>query len=84
MHLIPWTETEKELRVSPELRQVRLDVIGMDEFGEVYAAGEGSAEITCTVTDEYGNVVTDTCEVKVSYAWWQWIIRILLLGFLWY
>lgn len=36
MHLIPWTETEKELRVSPELRQVRLDVIGMDEFGEVY------------------------------------------------
>ena len=56
----------------------------VDEFGEVYAAGEGSAEITCTVTDEYGNVVTDTCEVKVSFAWWQWIIRILLLGFLWY
>ncbi len=23
-------------------------------------------------------------EVTVSYAWWQWIIRILLLGFLWY
>ena len=22
--------------------------------------------------------------VKVSYAWWQMIIRILLLGFLWY
>ena len=22
--------------------------------------------------------------VTVSYAWWQWIIRILLLGFLWY
>ena len=36
IHLIPWTETEKELRVSPELRQVRLDVIGMDELGEVY------------------------------------------------
>lgn len=36
VHLIPWTETEKELRVSPELRQVRLDVIGMDELGEVY------------------------------------------------
>ena len=36
IHLIPWTETEKELRVSPELRQVRLDVIGMNELGEVY------------------------------------------------
>ncbi len=23
-------------------------------------------------------------EVSVSYAWWQWIIRILFLGFLWY
>lgn len=23
-------------------------------------------------------------EVNVSYAWWQWIIRILLLGFIWY
>ena len=29
-------ETEKELRVSPELRQVRLDVIGMDEAGQLY------------------------------------------------
>ncbi len=25
-----------------------------------------------------------TFEYTVSYAWWQWIIRILLLGFLWY
>ena len=29
-------ETEKELRVSPELRQVRLDVIGMDTAGQLY------------------------------------------------
>lgn len=36
IHLIPWTETEKELRVSPELREVRLDVISMDEAGELY------------------------------------------------
>ncbi len=26
-------ETEKELRVSPQLRQIRLDVIGVDEAG---------------------------------------------------
>ena len=36
VHLIPWTETEKELRVSPELRSIRLDVISMDEAGELY------------------------------------------------
>ena len=34
--LLDWAQTEKELRVSPELRQVRLDVIGMDADGGVY------------------------------------------------
>lgn len=34
--LLPWNETEKELRVSPQLREVRLDVIGMDIVGELY------------------------------------------------
>lgn len=36
-----------------------------------------------TVTVEYEGKTT-TFDVTVSYAWWQWIIRILLLGFLWY
>lgn len=30
------TETEKELRVSPQLREVRLDVIGMEADGDIY------------------------------------------------
>lgn len=38
---------------------------------------------TQTVTVKYGGYTADF-EVKVSYALWQWIIRILLLGFLWY
>ena len=29
-------ETEKELRISPQLRAVRLDVIGMDKAGKIY------------------------------------------------
>lgn len=36
-----------------------------------------------TVTVEYEGQ-TANFEVTVSYAWWQWIIRILLLGFFWY
>lgn len=36
-----------------------------------------------TVTVEYGKLKTDF-KVNVRYTWWQWIIRILLLGFLWY
>ncbi len=35
------------------------------------------------VTVRYGNLKTEFT-VDVSYSVWQWIIRILLLGFLWY
>lgn len=59
-------------------------VASVDENGNVYAAGKGTAEITCTVTDEYGNVAYDTATVEVKYVWWQWIIIILLFGWIWY
>lgn len=36
-----------------------------------------------TVTVEYEGF-TVQYGVRVEYVWWQWIIRILLLGFLWY
>lgn len=36
-----------------------------------------------TVTVRYEEY-SCTFEVEVRYTWWQWIIRILLLGFLWY
>lgn len=39
----------------------------------------GVQEITVTYEG-----CTDTFDVSVSYAWWQWIIRILLLGIFWY
>lgn len=38
---------------------------------------------TKIVSVEYGGC-TAKFEVTVSYTWWQWIIQILLLGFLWY
>lgn len=56
----------------------------VNENGEVYATGRGTATITCTITDSYGNETSDVCEIKVTYTWWQWIVKILLLGFLWY
>lgn len=59
-------------------------VATVDSNGNVKATGTGNATITCTVTDEYGNIVSDTCNVKVSYAWWQWIIVIVLFGWIWY
>ena len=59
-------------------------VARVDENGNVYGAKKGSTEIIVTVTDEYGNTVSDTCKVNVTYAWWQWIIVIVLFGWIWY
>ncbi len=36
IELLDHTQTEKELRVSPQLRAVRLDVVNMDESGRIY------------------------------------------------
>lgn len=44
-----------------------------------YFDSVGTKKITVT----YGNETT-SFNVKVSYSWWQQIIRILLLGILWY
>ncbi len=49
--------------------------------GTVSAVGVGTAEITARIK---GTDIQKLCTVNVSYTWWQWIIRILLLGFLWY
>ena len=37
-------------------------VARVDENGKVYGAKKGSADITVTVTDSYGNSVSDTCK----------------------
>lgn len=48
--------------------------------GKLTATGTGTA--TCTVTANDGR--TATCTVTVQYAWWQWLIRIFLFGWIWY
>ncbi|MEE1066706.1 MAG: DUF6273 domain-containing protein [Acutalibacteraceae bacterium] len=60
------------------------DVVSVDSNGNITTNDKGSATITVTVTDEYGNTVSDTCEVNVKYKWWQWIIVIVLFGWIWY
>ena len=55
-----------------------------EETGEATGAKRGSATITVTVTDTTGHTVTDTCKVTVKYTVLQWIIIILLFGWLWY
>ena len=59
-------------------------VAAVDKNGKVTALKKGSAKITCTVTDSYGNTVSDTCNVTVKYSFGQWLIKILLFGWIWY
>ena len=55
-------------------------VTSVKQFG----FGRGSTVITVTVTDSYGNTVTDSITVTVNYVWWQWVLKIVLFGWLWY
>lgn len=56
-------------------------VVTVDDKGNVVAVGTGTATITIMAED---GSITDTVTVNVKYTWWQWIIRIVLLGWLWY
>lgn len=40
-------------------------VATVDKNGVVYAVKKGTAKITCTVTDQYGHKVSDTCNAEV-------------------
>ena len=56
-------------------------VATVDDKGNVYASGTGNATITVTSAD---GKVNESCEVSVSYQWWEWIIVIVLFGWIWY
>lgn len=61
------------------------DVVTVDENGEIYASGKGEAEVICEVIAPSGEVLaTASCDVTVSYSILQWIIIVVLFGFLWY
>ena len=59
-------------------------VASVDKNGKLTALKKGSAKITGTVTDSNGNTVSDTCNVTVKYNFGQWLIIILLFGWIWY
>ena len=60
------------------------NVVKIDENGKLYGAKKGTAEVTVTVTDKYGHTVTDKCKITVKYSVIQWLIMILLFGWIWY
>lgn len=56
-------------------------VAKVDQNGNVTTYKTGSAVITCASSD---GSVSDTCQVTVKYSVLQWIIVIVLFGWIWY
>ena len=84
--LKPTIKADNGTKYKVEYSTSNAKVATVDQNGKVTATkrGSGTATITCTVTDSNGNVVKDTCKVSVSLTWWQWIIIIVLFGWIWY
>lgn len=84
--LKPTIKADDGAKYKVEYSTSNAKVATVDKNGKVTATkrGSGTATITCTVTDSNGNVVKDTCKVSVSLTWWQWIIIIVLFGWIWY
>ena len=80
----PTIKADKGAKYTVKYSSSNTKVATVDENGKVYAAKKGSATITCTVTDSNGNTVQDTCKVTVKYSFGQWLIKILLFGWIWY
>lgn len=59
-------------------------VASVDSSGNVYGAKKGTADVKVTVKATDGSFVTDTCQVTVKYTAAQWIIMVLLFGWIWY
>ena len=82
--LSPEITADKGAKYTVKYSSSNTKVATVDENGKIYGAKKGNATITCTVTDSYGNVVTDKCNVNVDYSGAQWFIIIVLFGWIWY
>ena len=82
--LTPAVEVDGKIKYTVTYSSSNNNVAKVDANGKVTATGRGSAKITCTATDEYGYSVSAVSDVKVDYTFAQWLIIILLFGWIWY
>lgn len=82
--LTPEIVADPEAEYTVEYKSSDDSVVKVDQNGKLYGAKKGNATITCTVTDSFGNVVTDECNVNIDYSTGQWMIIIFLFGWIWY
>lgn len=64
---------------------VDADIAAVSQDGVVTGVKRGDTTVQCVVTDASGTEhVSQPCKVHVKYTFVQWIIQILLFGWLWY
>jgi|LSQX01.3.fsa_nt_gb uncharacterized protein YjdB len=73
----PTDATNKNVTWTSDNREVAT----VDSSGNVTAKGRGTVTITATSEDGGHKAI---CDITVTYAWWQWLIKILLFGWIWY
>lgn len=76
---LEYTSTYSESQI--EFKSSNPKVATVDEKGNVTATGKGTATITAASKDGKASA---ECKVTVKYTWWQWIIIIVLFGWIWY
>lgn len=57
------------------------EVAVVDQNGVIIGVSRGIATITVRTAD--GDFAA-VCEVEVKFQWWQWLLWVLMIGFLWY
>ncbi len=82
--ITPKITTDGDVKYTVKYESSNPSVATVDKDGKITTFGKGETKITCTVTDSYGNTVKDTCTVTIKFSFGQWLIWILLFGFLWY
>ena len=78
---------EKDVRLFANMDNIKWsssnpEIADIDENGCITIDDVGTVTFSATSLDR--SDVTATCTVEISYAWWQWLIRIFLFGWIWY
>lgn len=73
---LPYTPDSKIVRCY----SLNPDIVTIDYYGNMSGVAVGKGKVMVC----FENNQVATYNVSVEYAWWQWLIRIFLFGFLWY
>ncbi len=82
--IIPTIDKDRDANYSIKWESSNNSIVSVESDGTIHGLKKGSATVTCTVTDSYGNTYSDSCNVNVKYSGVQWVIIIVLFGWIWY